>query len=680
MSLSRFELLAAAANVADGSLSLDETIERLLDVVVPAFADVAALDAVGEGGELRHLGARVQAPAADALGRALLKRGAPADAQSGMARLIASGESQLLSPVTEEQLREMAGTEPDFDLLRSLGLRSALFVALRTRGRTLGVLGCAVGASGRAYDEADVRFAEVFAGRAALALDNAGLSETVTGLEQRFEATLANLAEAVLVRDRAGRLVYANPAAARLLGVRSVSEVTGAPRGSLVARYDMFDERGARLTLDDLPASRAQRGERADPVLVRNVVRATGQERWLVNKATPVFSVDGSLSLIVSVIEDVTDVKLLRGGSDVLEQVAVAHSDPRKVEAARRLGERYPPRIDAPIGAAEVIRTGEAQLMPEITPELLERAELADEQKALVAELQIRSVILVPLAVPGRPPFGALSLVSAESGRVFDADDLALAQELGRRAATGVENARLYTERSHVAETLQQSLLPPRLPEIPGFRLASMYRAAGEDTDVGGDFYDAFDVPGGWIVLVGDVAGRGAQAAALTSLSRYTLRTAAKLLGDPLAALVQLNAALRERPHIALVSLCCVLLRCDAGTATAEIILAGHPPPYQLHDGEPRAVGRFGPLLGAYAQPEWQPSTVVLEPGDQLVLYTDGVTDTVGESDRFGEERLSETLRAATEAADAVSAIELALTNFAGGRQADDTAVLVVEH
>ena len=104
-------------------------------------------------------------------------------------------------------------------------------------------------------------------------------------------------------------------------------------------------------------------------------------------------------------------------------------------------------------------------------------------------------------------------------------------------------------------------MLPPDLPEIPGFLLASFYRAAGQHNEVGGDFYDAFEVPGGWMVVVGDVAGRGAEAAALTSLSRYTFRTAGKLLGDPIAALEQLNAALRERPGLSLVSVCCALLR-----------------------------------------------------------------------------------------------------------------------
>jgi len=196
---------------------------------------------------------------------------------------------------------------------------------------------------------------------------------------------------------------------------------------------------------------------------------------------------------------------------------------------------------------------------------------------------------------------------------------------------------------------------------------------------VGGDFYDAFEVPGGWMIVVGDVAGRGAEAAALTSLSRYTLRTAGKLLGDPIAALEQLNAALREQPGLSLVSVCCVLLRGADGDAVADLVLAGHPPPLHLRQGVPRPVGVFAPFLGAYERGEWTPVTLGLEPGDQLVLYTDGVLDTVGERERFGEERLIETLRDAAGPAEAVARIEEAVGRFAEGPQVDDTAVIVVE-
>ena len=365
----------------------------------------------------------------------------------------------------------------------------------------------------------------------------------------------------------------------------------------------------------------------------------------------------------------------MRGAADALQQVAVAHVDPEKVVLARELGERYPARLSDPTGAAEVIRSGQAQLVLEITDELLAEVGLSEEQLAFVRDLQVRSVIIVPPAIAGRPAIGALSLVMAESGRVFDQDYLVLAEELGRRAATTVENARLYTERSRIAETLQQSLLPPALPQVPGFRLASLYRAAGQQNEVGRDFYDAFDVPGGWMVVVGDVAGRGAEAAALTSLSRYTLRTAGKLLGDPVEALGQLNAALRERPRLSLVSVCCALLR----EAEADVVLAGHPPAYHVRAGVPRPVGIYAPFLGVYDSARWEAATACLEPGDQHVLYTDGVIDTVGATERFGEDRLADVLHQADSAEDAVRQIDEAVSRFADGPQVDDTAVLVIE-
>lgn len=718
----RFELLAAVAEVADGTLPLEETVDRLLAIIVPAFADVTTLDVMTERGELRRLGARLGPPDRPELARALLARRQPADPSVGVARAIALGTSQLLSNIQEDQLREIAGTEPDYELLRSLHLRSTLYVPLRARGRTVGALACSVGESGRTYGEADRRFGEVLAGRIALALDNAGLSEAVTDLEQRLEATLANLAEAVIVNDAAGKIVFANDAAARLLGVDSVAALTAATPGALMSLYDVFDEQGRPVALDDLPSQRAARGEPADPLLVRNVIRATGEERWLVQKATPVLDREGALTMIVSVVENVTEVKRaelaqrllaeagkelsssldheqtlqrvaqlavpeladwcgvsMRGESELLQSVAVAHVDPAKVALAREFGERYPARLSDPTGAAEVIRTGQAQLVAEISADLLERAELAPEQLALVRDLQMRSVIIAPLVLAGRAPIGALSLVMAESGRKFDQEDLALAEELARRAATAVENSRLYTERSRIASTLQRSLLPPQLPDIPGFRLASLYRAAGDQNDVGGDFYDTFRVRDGWMVVVGDVAGRGAEAAALTSLSRYTLRTAAKLLGDPVEAVRELNAALRDRPGMSLVTVGCALLSEHDGETTAKVVLAGHPPAYHLVAGQPRQVGNFAPVLGAYDDVTWEPAVVPLRSGDQLVLYTDGVIDTVGETGRFGEDRLAAVLSGASSAEDSVRRIEAALSRFGSGTQVDDTAVLAVE-
>ncbi len=681
----RFELLAAAGEVADGTQLLDDTVARLLGLVVPAFADVATLDSIAADGELRRLGSRVDAPRRrEELEAALLRRRPLPDAPVGLPRAIVSAQSQLIASVTDEELRMIASSDEDFELLRALELRSALFVPLRARGRTVGALALGVGTSDRSYDEDDLRYAEILSGRVALALDNATLSQTVTGLERRLEATLTNLAEAVLVRGADGRIVFANSAAARLLNLGSAREVTDAAPGQLMALYDVFDESGRIIELADLPASRAARGEVPEPLLVRNVIRATGEERWLLNKATPVFDPDGSLSLIVSVIEDLTEVKRAELAQRLLAEAGQELSSSLDYEhTLQRFAQLMVPRLADWCGVA---MRGEGDALAQVALAPAGAGEVAVAHEPAIAEV-IRSrqpsltadVIVVPLAIADQPPIGALSLGMAKSRRTFGATELALTAELGRRAAIAVENARLYAERSAIAATLQRSLLPPDLPEIPGFRLASLYRAAGEQNDVGGDFYDAFEAPGGWMVVVGDVAGRGAEAAALTSLSRYTFRTAGKLLGDPIAALERLNEALRERPRLSLVSVCCVMLRVAGGDVSAELVLAGHPPAYHVRQGSSRPVGVFAPFLGAYELGGWETTTIRLEPGDQLVLYTDGVIDTVGEAERFGEERLARTLQDAGGADDAVRRIEQALVSFAHGTQVDDTAVIAVE-
>ena len=226
----------------------------------------------------------------------------------------------------------------------------------------------------------------------------------------------------------------------------------------------------------------------------------------------------------------------------------------------------------------------------------------------------MRAALVVPM-LAGARVIGTLALVSAESGRRFEPRDVELAEELARRAGTAVENARLYTERSHIARALQTGLLPDALPTIPGWRMEALYRPAGAENWVGGDFYDAVEVPGGWLVLVGDVAGHGAEAAALTGLARHTLRSTARLLADPLDAIAQLNQELTARKQMSLCTVAAVLLTERDGAAQAEIVCAGHPPPLLIADGHVAPVGRFGPMLGAYREERWEPALVSVDPG-----------------------------------------------------------------
>src|SRR5262249_36969256 len=210
-----------------------------------------------------------------------------------------------------------------------------------------------------------------------------------------------------------------------------------------------------------------------------------------------------------------------------MREVATAHVDPAQREVARELSERYPPDPDAPTGTLAVARRGETAFVREITDEMLVAGLQDPDHLALVRKLGLRSVVIAPMAAGGRTS-GTLTLASAESGRLCDEADGTLPEGPARRAGVAIENSRLYTERTRIAHTLQVRLLPERLPEIPGVVLAARYRAAGELNEVGGDFYDVFPrSETEWALVVGDVSGKGAEAAAVTALARYSVRAGA---------------------------------------------------------------------------------------------------------------------------------------------------------
>jgi serine phosphatase RsbU (regulator of sigma subunit) len=179
------------------------------------------------------------------------------------------------------------------------------------------------------------------------------------------------------------------------------------------------------------------------------------------------------------------------------------------------------------------------------------------------------------------------------------------------------------------------------------------------------------------VAVIGDVVGRGPAAAALTAMGRYTLRTAGSLVGTPTLGLARLNDNLRDRGGLALCTAAVVLLR--EGTDEAALVCAGHPHPYLIRHGQAQAVGRTGPLLGAFPRGHWLPEPVDLAPGDILVLYTDGVIDARGRNGRFGDERLERTLKDAASADQAVELIRTALLEFAGPEHEDDIAVLAMQ-
>jgi PAS domain S-box-containing protein len=367
-----------------------------------------------------------------------------------------SGQAHLIARATDEHARAAAHDEEDLRFLRSLEARSTVIVPLRARGQTIGSMALIVtGASGRRYDAGDLDFAGVLSGRVALALDNAGLFSELESLEARQSAALGTLAEAVTVQDPSGRLIYANEAAARALGFGSADELLAAPAERLAVDWESHLEDGSPLDMDQLPARRALRGEAAEPLLVRAVHRATGEERWRLIKASAVLDGEGRPRLAVNVIEDITEVKRAEAGQRLLAEagellassldyeetlaqvarlavpdladwcgvdipgergllrsVAVEHADPAKVAFARDYNARYPARLSDATGPAQVIRDGRPQLVNEIPDALLAEAVGDPEQLAALRALGMRAVMIVPMVAAGGV-IGTISFVSA---------------------------------------------------------------------------------------------------------------------------------------------------------------------------------------------------------------------------------------------------------------------------
>jgi serine phosphatase RsbU (regulator of sigma subunit) len=361
-----------------------------------------------------------------------------------------------------------------------------------------------------------------------------------------------------------------------------------------------------------------------------------------------------------------------------------AHRDPARFGMVERMARARLPEPNNPSSiVARVLATGEAELIPKVPPGELEKIMAPGEQRNLARELGLESVIAVPLVARGRT-LGVLSLVRDGDSPPFDEDDLSLAGMLAARAGLAVDNARLYADRDHVAETLRRSLLPPETPEVDWLQIGGRYVPAADGTQVGGDFYDLFPAEDGrWMAVIGDIVGKGAEAAAMMGLARYTIRTAAMSEARPSRILETLNQAiLRQTDDQRFCTACCVRLVRNGYGARVTISSGGHPPPLLLHaDGSTEEAGTSGTIVGVFGDAGFTDRVLDLTVGDALVLYTDGVTDERRDGEPFGEDRLKDVLGGlgGVSAQPIADGIVEAVADFSTGRQQDDVAVLVIK-
>jgi len=306
--------------------------------------------------------------------------------------------------------------------------------------------------------------------------------------EQRLlQAVFAGIDDGITLQDRTGKVIFANAAAARMIGFASPAALVGASPLELMERFEMLGQDGHPYPSDKLPARAVLTGAPSARAVIRYRSRNAGPWRWSEVNAHPITDAEGTVVQAINVFRDVTAERdaderrrfLLRAVDELssslnyeatlaavarlavpaladwcavdivdghqLKRLATAHVDPAKVASVAELARRYPPNPSSPNGVHEIIRTGKAQLMSEIPRELLTAAAVDEEHLRLIEQLELRSYVGVPLSVGGKV-LGALTFVMAESHRVYGEEDLAFAREVADRAALAIENARLFRE------------------------------------------------------------------------------------------------------------------------------------------------------------------------------------------------------------------------------------------
>ncbi|MEU8343160.1 SpoIIE family protein phosphatase [Spirillospora sp. NPDC048832] len=359
---------------------------------------------------------------------------------------------------------------------------------------------------------------------------------------------------------------------------------------------------------------------------------------------------------------------------ELRRQVVMGPEDEHSVEAARMLEEVEPGQGTLP---HTVFVTRQSALRPHL--ENLDVLGVCPDGQPVCGKIGATSVLSVPIE-DGDRAIGTITLAASGEYGAFDLMDLGVVQRLGRYLALVIRAARLYRRRAEVADTLQAGLLPKRLPAIPGVRVAAKYLTSTHGSDVGGDFYDVFRTESGWGLVLGDVCGKGEDAAAVTSTARHCVRLASRWKSSPGDVLGIVNEALLEEDRF--VTAVMAGLTLETERIVVSLGTAGHPPAIVVRaDGVIRSASRGGVPLGLFEDFEAGLDTIDLAVGDTLILHSDGVLEACDMTrQEFGQERLLEAL--AGHAGDTpegmLAGVEQALLDFCDGDLRDDVSMLAL--
>ncbi len=607
-----------ASDLFEAGLSRDRALLGALRRCVPDFADWCVVDYYAADGELTAVHSGYPDPAKEALILEIRRRYRAERGENGDVLAALESGVPLLYPHMD-QIASVRLSAAEAKLLDELGLKSSVVVPMHSGGAPLGVVSFV--SMSRRYDETDLAAAQEFAAGCARVLirlrEEGEVRRSLALLDALFGAAPVGLGFV----DPGLQFRGVNEHLAELDGVRiedhlgrTPAEVLGDLGRLLAAHCRRALDHGAPEADVELAAATA-----TEPGVTRD---------WLVSCAR--VTLDHRVLGVSCVVQEITARKRAEARSAFLA----------------RAGEI----LDSSLDYRQTLRRVARLAVPDVADwcSISMRGERGQMHRLAVAH--------------------------------FDPVRDRLAQELIEREALPSDDARLYTEHSRIAHTLQAGLLPHSLPTIPGVELAARYRPTGELNEVGGDFYDVYlRSAGEWIVVIGDVTGKGAEAAATTALIRYTLRAAALRPGSAGELLGELNRAMVAQEAtfctVALVS----IRPAASGAAELSPCVAGHPLPLLLQaDGGSRAVAMPGTMLGYVEHPELIETRVELEPGDILLLYTDGLTE--AEPPGWTDAGLRDRLRTCTrdDLAALLAQLEAAAVAAAAGNPRDDIALLAL--
>ncbi len=417
--------------------------------------------------------------------------------------------------------------------------------------------------------------------------------------------------------------------------------------------------------------------DRAVAAMTRRLDTVTSVTRLLLDNSTfsEAVTLQRCARLLAGEVGDWVLIDIERGGR-LLRQFAAG---PRaaKADQLARVARGIDPALESV--PAQVHAAGKSVLLAHPDdPAALGRG---PDGTPLLMLLGATSLICVPIS-DGTVSYGALTLTRMADKGPFGVADLGFAEELGRHLAIAIRVDRLFRQRAQVADALQASLLPARLPDVPGLEFAAAYVGATQFQEISGDFYDVFKAGDGWAIAVGDVCGKGQDAAAMTAAARHAIRALVHVHKTPDKVLAAANQVLvAEDYDDRFVTASLAFLRQRGQRVRVEIGGCGHPGPAVVRaDGRVEILEGDGLPLGLFKDIVPGRNDVELSKGDVLFFYTDGVTEARGSDHSFFEDQLADALAevAGRKASDVVRAVQELVTKFSAGELKDDVTIVAV--